>query len=371
MTVRVAEHETFMNIFFDWVAGLVALFAIIWTLLPLLRHDVWWIRVFDFPRVQVTVLSVLVLAFYISLAGWREVEDKVLIAVLSLCIVFQLIRIARYTALYPKQLKSAFASNPDEMLNVLVANVLTPNRNVEALLQLIRERDPDIVLAVETDDWWQSHLDTLDAAYPYSVKCPLDNLYGMHLYSRLELVDPEVLFLVEDDVPSMHADVVLRSGHRVELHCLHPAPPSPTENLTSAERDAELLVVAKSIDSQARSVIVMGDMNDVAWSDSTRLFQNVSGLLDPRIGRGMYSTFHAKYPFLRWPLDHVFCSSDFTLVSLARLGNIGSDHFPIHAVLQHTPGVESIHEEPEADSADHELAQEKIDKVSADESALQ
>ena len=168
MTVRVAEHETFMNIFFDWVAGLVAIFAIIWTLLPLLRHDVWWVRAFDFPRVQLTILSVLVLVFYISLAGWRETGDKVLIAVLSLCIVFQVIRIAKYTPLYPKQLKSAFASSPDEMLSLLVANVLTPNRNVEALLQLIRERDPDIVLAVETDDWWQSHLDTLDAAYPYS-----------------------------------------------------------------------------------------------------------------------------------------------------------------------------------------------------------
>lgn len=360
-----------MNVFFDWFAALVAIFAIIWTLLPFFRHDAWWIRAFEFPRVQVTTLSFVVLAFYIAVAGWRDAEDKLLIAVLSLCIAFQLIRIARYTPLYPRQLKSALASSPDEMLSLMVANVLTPNRNAEALLQLIRERDPDIVLAVETDDWWQSHLDTLESEYPYSVKHPLDNLYGMHLYSRLELVDPELLFLVEDDVPSMHADVVLRSGHRVELHCLHPAPPSPTENPTSAERDAELLVVAKSLDSQARSVIVMGDMNDVAWSATTRLFQNVSGLLDPRIGRGMYSTFHAKYPFLRWPLDHVFCSSDFTLVSLARLGDIGSDHFPIHAVLQHSPGVESVHEEPEADSADHELAQKKIDKVAADEGALQ
>ncbi len=31
----------------------------------------------------------------------------------------------------------------------------------------------------------------------------------------------------------MHTLLVLPSGRRVCLHCLHPAPPSPTENETS------------------------------------------------------------------------------------------------------------------------------------------
>jgi len=360
-----------MSLFLDWVAAISVIFAIVWTLLPMVRCDAWWVRVFEFPRVQLTVLSLVVLAAYLAVAGWRDAEDKLLLAMLFLCIAFQLFRIARYTPLWPKQLVSVGAWRPDETLSVLVSNVLTPNRNAAALLNLVRERDPDILLAVETDDWWQSQLDALDSDYPYSIKLPLDNLYGMHLYSRLELLDPEVLFLVEGDVPSMHAEVVLRSGHRVELHCLHPEPPSPTEKPTSAERDAELLVVAKSLDSEARSTIVMGDMNDVAWSTTTRLFQKVSGLLDPRIGRGMFSTFHAKHPFLRWPLDHVFCSSDFTLVSLTRLPDIGSDHFPIHVVLQHSPSEKHMQDEPEADAADRELAQQKIEKVSADGRALQ
>ncbi|NNF16988.1 MAG: endonuclease [Gammaproteobacteria bacterium] len=355
---------------FDWAVSIVAFIAITWTLLPMFRHDAWWIRAFEFPRVQVTMLSLIVLATYMAVAGWRDAEDKLLIAVLCVCIGFQLTRIAKYTRLYPRQLKSATASNKEDRLSLLVANVLTPNRNAEALLRLIKERDPDIVLAVETDNWWQSQLDMIESGYPFAVKHPLDNLYGMHLYSRLELIDPEVLFLVEDDVPSIHADVVLRSGHKVELHCLHPAPPSPTENPTSAERDAELLLVAKSLDARARPTIVMGDMNDVAWSASTRLFQNISGLLDPRIGRGTYSTFHARYPFMRWPLDHVFCSNNFTLVSLDRLGDIGSDHFPILAVLQHRPGVQGVHKEPDADAANQKLAREKIDKVPADEDAL-
>ena len=359
------------NMLLDKFVTSIVFIAIIWTMLPLFKHDVWWVRAFEFPRVQVAFLSFIILTIYIIVIGWQNVEDKLLIVALILCLAFQLIRIARYTPVFPRQLKSTTGSgSEEETLSLLVTNVLTPNRNADALLRLIRDRKPDIILAVETDDWWQSRLDILESTYPYSVKHPLDNLYGMHLYSRLKLINPEVHFLVEDNVPSIHTDAILPSGHQVEIHCLHPAPPSPTENLTSAERDAELLVVAKTIDSGKNSVVVMGDMNDVAWSASTRLFQNMSGLLDPRIGRGMYSTFNARYRFLRWPLDHVFCSSDFTLTSIERLDDIGSDHFPIHVVLQHTPEAINIHEKPEADMEDHNLAQKKIDKVSADEDAL-
>jgi len=39
--------------------------------------------------------------------------------------------------------------------------------------------------------------------------------------------------------PSIHTLVVLRSGCRVRLHVLHPAPPSPSENDESSERDAD------------------------------------------------------------------------------------------------------------------------------------
>jgi endonuclease/exonuclease/phosphatase (EEP) superfamily protein YafD len=227
-----------------------------------------------------------------------------------------------------------------------------------------------VVLAVETDAWWQDQLAALEADYPHTVKRPLDNLYGMHLYSRLPLIDPQVHCLVEDDVPSIHTGVRLRDGRQVQLHCVHPAPPSPTENPRSAERDAELLLVAKSLDKPPRAVVVMGDLNDVAWSATTRLFQRIGALLDPRIGRGMFSTFHARYPFLRWPLDHVFCSPDFTVVSLARLPDIGSDHFPIEVVLRLEPDAPDAHQRPRAGAEAHRVAEEKIDEVDADREAL-
>jgi hypothetical protein len=81
-------------------------------------------------------------------------------------------------------------------------------------------------------------------------------------------------------------------------------------------------------------VIVAGDFNDVAWSHTTRLFQRVSRLLDPRVGRAFYNTYNANYWFLRFPVDHLFHSEHFAMVEFKRLPHIGSDHFPIFTVLR-------------------------------------
>ena len=141
----------------------------------------------------------------------------------------------------------------------------------------------------------------------------------------------------------------------------HPRPPSPTESDGSDERDAELVIVGRAAESSDLPVIVAGDLNDVAWSRTTRLFRKLSGLLDPRIGRGMYNTFHAKLPGLRWPLDHLFHSHQFTLVGMQRLDDVGSDHFPILVELALSPGENDPEAGLEPDADDHADAQAALE----------
>jgi endonuclease/exonuclease/phosphatase (EEP) superfamily protein YafD len=349
----------------QWIGVATAGIVILWTALPLLRHEAWWIRVFDFPRRQIALVTLIAIPTYVVLAGFDRALDWVIVAALCTCVLYQLVQIAIYTPLFPKQAKDAPAAGDEQRVGIVVANVLTPNRQAEALLRIVRARDPDVLLFVETDDWWETQLDALEATHPYTVKCPKDNLYGMHLYSRLELVEPALRYLVEPDVPSIHARLRLRSRDCIDLHCVHPRPPAPTESSSSAERDAELLIVAKTVAEAGRPTIVIGDLNDVAWSATTRLFQKISGMLDPRVGRGMFSTFHAKHALLRWPLDHIFISRELTVASLARLGYFGSDHFPIHAELCYNPAAARTQTAPEADVSDHEVAAEKIEKGAA------
>lgn len=339
-----------------------ALFTVLATLMSFVRRADWWVRVFDFPRLQVASLGVLSLLAY-PFVFESALLDSLLVACTGAAAGWQFWRILPYTPLFPKQVQFARDPSSDDTISVVVANVLTSNRNARRLLEIIRNVDPDVILAVETDRWWEAQLAPLEQSHPFALKCPQDNLYGMHLYSRLELRNAEIRYLVQEDIPSMHAGVVMNNGHVLELHCLHPAPPSPTENDTSKERDAELLLVGRELRQCDRSVIVAGDLNDVAWSDTTNLFQKISGLLDPRIGRGRMSTFHAKYWFVRWPLDHLFHSDDFTLVSMRRLPKFGSDHFPIHVVLHHEPPAQREQDGPHADGEERAEAEEKIHQV--------
>lgn len=353
----------------SWFIALLALNVLLVSLvvIPYLKLQVWWVRGFDFPRLQSFVFGLTLLLVEIVVVDLTTLQGWVLISITCMFIVVQGWWVLPYSPLIKPEVKLATASQNEAQISLLNANVFTPNRNAQALLDLINHYQPDIVVTLESDQWWQDQLTTIEKDYPYSLKCPLDNLYGMHVYSKIKFIQRQLAFLVEDDVPSMHFLFQLGSATDVRLHVLHPAPPSPTENKTSVERDGELLQIAKYCQKQQKQndvpVIVAGDLNDVAWSRSTRLFRKMSGLLDPRVGRGMFNTFHAKYWPVRWPLDHIFHSAHFRLVKMERLAKIGSDHFPIYVQLAYQPAKEEEQQGLTADSEDKALAEEKLNKV--------
>jgi hypothetical protein len=72
---------------------------------------------------------------------------------------------------------------------------------------------------------------------------PLDNTYAMILCPRLPLLQSEVKFLVDPDIPSIYALLRLRSDILVELIAVHPRPAQPA--VDTAERDAELVLVGR------------------------------------------------------------------------------------------------------------------------------
>lgn len=332
---------------------------IVVTLLSFVKSARWWIRAADFPRLQIAAAIAVVICAYLFLYEAEGMWDAIFLATLAGAFGYQNFRIFPYTIMAPREVVKA-PDNADSANSVrlLIANVLMENRGADRFLALVEETRPDIILAVETDVWWDEQLSDLNGDYPYSIKQPQGNHYGMHLFSKLELASPEVRFLVEEDVPSVRTSVRLRSGQWIEFFGVHPRPPEPRNN--TEERDAEILIVGKQVKAQNRPAIVAGDLNDVAWSHTTRLFQRISGTLDPRRGRGMFSTFHARYPLFRWPLDHIFHDASYTLVYLQCLGGIGSDHFPVLAELHYSASAAEGQEAPEPDKADLAEAQEKI-----------
>ncbi|SFH13177.1 endonuclease/exonuclease/phosphatase family protein [Methylobacterium gossipiicola] len=344
-----------------WVWGLKGIggLLVLATLLPFLRSDAGFIRTFDFPRLQVAVAILPVIALLLAFA--RDASGLVLAAALVACFAYQLTRIVPFTPLHAPQAVAAaeVTGREDRRVSILVANVLQDNTDHDALLRLVTRHDPDLVLLLETDDRWRDALAPLRARYPHAVEQAQPNTYGLLFYAKLPLEDPRIRFLLEDDVPSIRTGVVLPSGDRFTFHGVHPRPPHPGHS--SAPRDAELVMVAHEVRKTGGPAVVAGDLNDVAWSRTTTLFQKISGLLDPRIGRGLFPTFNANWPMLRWPLDHVFFSDDFLLGRLERLPHIGSDHFPILISLYRSEAAPKVQEAPRADAADLEAGREAIE----------
>jgi endonuclease/exonuclease/phosphatase (EEP) superfamily protein YafD len=318
--------------------------AVVLSLIPVIAVDYWWIRMFDFPHIQLTILTFTAFVVYFMRFDIKRKEDYLFVGVIFCCLIFQGTKIYPYTALAPFAVQDAtnrkdlLKNNIPESLKLYTANVLQSNKNSGPLISEIHQKNADILLFVETNKRWQSEISkSLPEEYKFRVEVPLDNTYGMLLYSKLKLVEPTVHYLVDDSVPSIHSKVVLRSGDTIRMYNIHPTPPMPQHNPSSSDRDAEMMKIANLSRKSEYPVVVLGDFNDVAWSATTSLFETVGELLDVRKGRGFYNTFNADSFLLRWPLDHIFISAEFRVVELKLGEDIKSDHFPTYTHLSFEP----------------------------------
>lgn len=301
-----------------------AIGLIVVSFLPLWWTDHWWVRMWDFPRLQVACLLIVVGVglWFNSLGRWRW---PLIIGVLA-ALLWQVSHFVAFFRPYPKQVASIESCPAGRQISLMNANVLMTNQDHGRLISLVEERKPDVLLLLEPGFEWEAAINPLLAQYRYRLSEPLPNTYGMVLLSKLPM-EGRIQHLLQPAVPSAHVKLRLPGGEQVDLHAVHPEPPLPGDD--SGERDAELVTVGKRVRDEGRAAIVMGDLNDVAWSRTSDLFRRAGGMLDPRVGRGFYPTFNAKYPLLRWPLDHLFVSPHFKVMKLDLLPDIGSDHLPI------------------------------------------
>ncbi len=327
--------------------------------LPLIDSAAWWIRIFDFPRFQIAVLTLmaLILVFFYVDFKWKYKVPLLFILIISL--VYQIQFVAVYTPLFPTQAKDSNKPKKENSFLLLVSNVRMENEDKARFLILVKKYNPDILLINEPDQIWAESIEKLDEDYPYSVSYPLDNTYGMMLLSKLLLTDSSVNFLVKDDIPSIFTRINLPSGSKIDFYGVHPEPPMPGTD--TYERDTELLIIGKKIRESKNPTIVAGDLNDVGWSVTSKLFRKYSGLVDPREGRGLFNTYNVFIPLLRYPLDHIFYSGEIGLITLKKLEDIGSDHFPILIGLNYEPDNDNTEDLEKTNKTEEAEVEEKIE----------
>ncbi|MHA7818901.1 MAG: endonuclease/exonuclease/phosphatase family protein [Erythrobacter sp.] len=342
----------------------MALLLVAGSLMSTTDLNQWWIRVWDFPRLQLLIAMVVLSLALLFLDRKSRPWLPLALAFLS---AWQATRVFPYTPLAATEVERVADGEvaSGACFSVLTLNVLQDNRDYDRTANLIREVNPDIVLLMETDAAWVSAMAPVLSEYPGQLSRPLDNKYGLHFATRLPMAAAHIRDLAQKDTPSVFA--TLRAGNQPFLLTgLHPRPPQPGQD--TEERDAEIIIAAREARESGMPVLAVGDFNDVAWSDTTRLFKRLGGFLDPRVGRGTYSTFPADWVWLGWPLDYLFVTDQFLLSEMRVGGPVGSDHLPVIARLcLSSQKGEALNEDPDMATADdREEAVEVIEDFEED-----
>ena len=299
----------------------------LFSVLPKIPSQHWIFRVPDSGKIQVTIIAAFV--FFSAFL----IQDKFphfwyYQAFLLFLLIYHSLILIKYTPLY-KIKKHKPGKNSSEKIHFISANVYQFNKDYQRFIHLINDCKPEIFLTMESNGSWENALTVLEKNYPFHHKVTLENTYGMHFYSKIKIEQSTTHFFVADDIPTIEAHLKTDDGYKFVFFGVHPPPPSPTEEETSMERDGDLLSTAKRVRQIEKPVIVVGDFNNVAWSKSSILFRKTSELIDPRIGRALVSTFHAKYRLFRFPIDLMFHSEEIFIEDLKTLDNFGSDHLPV------------------------------------------
>jgi endonuclease/exonuclease/phosphatase (EEP) superfamily protein YafD len=342
------------------------------SLLTLSSSPHWFVRGWDFPRMQIVVLAwILTATFFVvrQITPGDSVVPSLAFYMLGIFLAgWHGWHILPYTPFYPVQARSTDTKSERKLhdpssLRFVVSNVEEENDQYELWMQTIEASDAGILIVLEIDEIWVHSTERLIEKYPYRVVRPQNNWYGMMLLSRFPIVSQQLRFLVQDDVPSIDAMIRFDDQTLVRVVAVHPRPPEPIRDNDAVARDAELAIWGKELADERNPVIIGGDLNDVAWSATTRLFLRTSGLLDPRRGRGLFNTFNAKYFFLRFPVDHLFISPHFTVGGIQRLPFVGSDHFPMQIDVRFEPKIQAEQNVLDAHDSDDEEVDNRVERA--------
>jgi endonuclease/exonuclease/phosphatase (EEP) superfamily protein YafD len=215
---------------------------------------------------------------------------------------------------------TTFAQSPITLLN---ANVRAGVGQAAALLKLVAEEQPDLVLVIELTESMAADLTVIETTHPYQLLAPGSGNFGAGLYSRLPLQATEILRL--GSITALKAVVATESG-LFALIGLHLTPPvSPA---LAAERNTQLAALARIPRAADQPRLACGDFNSTPYSPWFRQFEADSGLRDLRRGHWPGMSWPAYFPPAGIAIDHCLADPELTALSVRKLDNIGSDHYP-------------------------------------------
>jgi len=213
-----------------------------------------------------------------------------------------------------------------EPLKLMMFNVNTWNSGYDAVLDYVKEVDPDFVALLELNPVWWRNIEPLLERYPYYEKRLHSDNYGVAFLSKYPMNAEVVTGLCNLDVPSIIADVEY-DEQKLTVITTHPLP--PVGELYFTNRNQQLENLAQLASSIEGNIILAGDLNTAPWSVFFSEFVDDSGLRDSSRGFGVQPSWPTMVPFLYTPIDHCLVSENVVIHDRQTGPDLGSDHLPV------------------------------------------
>ena len=209
-------------------------------------------------------------------------------------------------------------------LRIIWWNVQSANSQQEAAVDWILSQGADLVALGEISPPWEPALSRLNTHYPHQVTAIRQDNFGLGLYSKSPVFEPEWFEDREDFTPTLRVSIQV-DGRALDILITHPRP--PIGHQATQLRNAQLNSLAGAVSQRGQHTVLVGDLNTTPWNHAFRSFLRESQLTRHRVG--LQPTWPAKILPLRIPLDHCLTSTNLTITRFQVGPPTGSDHAPL------------------------------------------
>ena len=219
-------------------------------------------------------------------------------------------------------------AEPQQTLKIMTLNVWIKNRNIEAIVDLLRREQPDLVVFEEVTPWHTAHLlPMLADEYPFRYSCAKMRSCDLAIVAKRKW--QRISHQNWSPAHAPHIDAIFDAngkGGRFHLLATHIAWP-----FHPGWQARDMKQLARWVQNMAGPLIVTGDFNLSPWAWKIWRFQQNTGLV-------RHTSFLASWPGNRRRpfvlLDHVFTSPVFRTVATKTGPFVGSDHLPVIVELE-------------------------------------
>lgn len=276
----------------------------------------WFLDIFSHFKLQYVILSLFLLIFAFMLF------KNYLFPVMSAIILLGW----NTSFILPLYLQDAdMKETSGETFSILAMNLLSSNTNYSDAIDLIREKDPDLVVLLELSIEWEKQMQFLNKEFPFRQLLAQQDNFGIGILSKIPMKS-KITDFGKGFPPSILSQLQL-NGQQISVLATHPVPPVNQDKFDLRNRQLE--AIAKLSKTHSGNLILAGDLNSSSYSRHFQKLLENGKLKDSRKGFGIASTWPSNFYILRTTLDHFLLKKELKILERTVERSIGSDHLPI------------------------------------------